>query len=65
MRVSGKAAHSGLDFEKGQSAIAELAKQIVAIQKLYVNVAQDDATKDCAHRVGVAGHHHDADSGLQ
>ncbi len=34
MRVSGKAAHSGLDFEKGQSAIAELAKQIVAIQKL-------------------------------
>jgi len=28
------ASHSGLDFEKGQSAILELADQIVAIQKL-------------------------------
>ena len=34
VRVTGKAAHSGLDFEKGQSAILELAKQIVAISKL-------------------------------
>jgi glutamate carboxypeptidase len=34
LKVTGKAAHSGLDFEKGQSAILELAKQIVAIQKL-------------------------------
>jgi glutamate carboxypeptidase len=33
-KVTGKAAHSGLDFEKGQSAILELAKQIVAISKL-------------------------------
>ena len=31
IRVTGKAAHSGLDFEKGQSAILELAKQINAI----------------------------------
>jgi glutamate carboxypeptidase len=34
LKVSGKAAHSGLDFEKGESAIAELAKQITAISKL-------------------------------
>jgi glutamate carboxypeptidase len=34
LKVNGKAAHSGLDFEKGQSAILELARQIVAIQKL-------------------------------
>lgn len=34
LKVMGKAAHSGLDFERGQSAIAELARQIVAIQKL-------------------------------
>jgi glutamate carboxypeptidase len=34
LKVTGKAAHSGLDFEKGESAILELAKQIVAIQKL-------------------------------
>ena len=34
LKVTGKAAHSGLDFEKGQSAILELARQIVAIQKL-------------------------------
>jgi glutamate carboxypeptidase len=34
MRVTGKAAHSGLDFEKGQSAILELAKQIGEISKL-------------------------------
>lgn len=34
LRVIGKAAHSGLDFEKGQSAIVELAKQIGEISKL-------------------------------
>jgi glutamate carboxypeptidase len=34
LKVSGKAAHSGLDFEKGESAIVELAKQITAISKL-------------------------------
>jgi glutamate carboxypeptidase len=34
LKITGKAAHSGLDFERGQSAIAELARQIVAIQKL-------------------------------
>src|SRR5947207_2437414 len=31
---TGKAAHSGLDFEKGQSAVIELAKQIIEISKL-------------------------------
>jgi glutamate carboxypeptidase len=34
LKVSGKAAHSGLDFEKGESAIVEMAKQITAISKL-------------------------------
>jgi glutamate carboxypeptidase len=34
LKVTGKAAHSGLDFEKGQSAILELARQIVAVSKL-------------------------------
>src|SRR5579863_3193457 len=34
LKVTGKAAHSGLDFEKGQSAIVELARQIIAISKL-------------------------------
>jgi glutamate carboxypeptidase len=34
LRVTGKAAHSGLDFEKGESAIVELARQIIAISKL-------------------------------
>lgn len=34
LKVTGKAAHSGLDFEKGDSAIVELAKQITAISKL-------------------------------
>jgi glutamate carboxypeptidase len=33
LRVSGVAAHSGLDFEKGQSAILELARQIERISK--------------------------------
>jgi glutamate carboxypeptidase len=34
LKVTGKAAHSGLDFEKGESAIVELARQIVEISKL-------------------------------
>jgi glutamate carboxypeptidase len=34
LKVTGKAAHSGLDFEKGESAIVELARQILAIAKL-------------------------------
>jgi glutamate carboxypeptidase len=31
LQVTGKAAHSGLDFEKGQSAVIELARQILEI----------------------------------
>jgi len=34
LRVSGRAAHSGGDHEKGRNAIEELAHQIIAIQKL-------------------------------
>jgi glutamate carboxypeptidase len=34
MKVIGKASHAGLDFEKGQSAILELAHQIEAISRL-------------------------------
>jgi glutamate carboxypeptidase len=34
IRVTGMAAHSGLDFDKGESAILEMAKQITAISKL-------------------------------
>ena len=34
LRVTGKAAHSGLDFEKGESAIVELARQIIEVSKL-------------------------------
>jgi glutamate carboxypeptidase len=34
LKVHGKAAHSGLDFEKGESAILELARQILEISKL-------------------------------
>ena len=33
VRVTGKASHSGVDFEKGESAILELALQIEAIAK--------------------------------
>lgn len=33
LKVTGVAAHSGLDFEKGQSAILELARQIESISK--------------------------------
>ncbi|MGC2193952.1 MAG: M20 family metallopeptidase [Terriglobales bacterium] len=34
IRVTGRAAHSGLDFEKGESAILEMARQITAVSKL-------------------------------
>jgi glutamate carboxypeptidase len=34
LKVKGKAAHSGLDFEKGESAIVELARQILNVSKL-------------------------------
>jgi glutamate carboxypeptidase len=34
MKITGQAAHAGLDFEKGQSAILELAHQIQAISQL-------------------------------
>jgi len=34
LKITGKAAHSGLDFEKGESAIVELARQILEISKL-------------------------------
>ncbi len=33
VKVSGKAAHAGVDFEQGQSAVLELARQIAAIEK--------------------------------
>jgi len=33
LKVTGKAAHSGLDFEKGESAILELSRQLLAIPK--------------------------------
>jgi len=33
LRVTGKEAHAGLDFEKGASAIAELARQIAHLEK--------------------------------
>src|SRR5882724_11609027 len=34
VKVTGQAAHSGLDFEKGASAILELARQIQAVSKM-------------------------------
>jgi len=34
LKVSGVASHAGLDFEKGQSAILELARQTLAISKM-------------------------------
>jgi glutamate carboxypeptidase len=34
MKITGQAAHAGLDFEKGHSAILELAHQIQAISRL-------------------------------
>jgi glutamate carboxypeptidase len=34
LKVTGKAAHAGLDFENGQNAVIELAKQVLEISKL-------------------------------
>lgn len=34
IRIQGKAAHAGLDFEKGQSAVLELARQIIELSRL-------------------------------
>jgi len=34
LEVRGKAAHAGLDFEKGENAVVELARQIAEISKL-------------------------------
>jgi glutamate carboxypeptidase len=34
LKVTGVASHAGLEFEKGQSAILELARQILAISKM-------------------------------
>src|SRR5207253_1002334 len=34
LKITGQAAHSGLDFEKGASAIVELAKQITKISQM-------------------------------
>ena len=34
LKVTGKASHAGLDFEKGQSAVVELARQIGKISKM-------------------------------
>jgi len=47
VKVRGQAAHSGLDFEKGQSAILELAHQILAISQLT------DLTRGITLNVGV------------
>lgn len=47
--VKGVAAHSGLDFEKGHSAILELAHQIQAISRLT------DLTRGITMNVGIVG----------
>jgi glutamate carboxypeptidase len=49
MKVIGKASHAGLDFEKGQSAILELAHQIEAISRLT------DLKRGTTLNVGVIG----------
>jgi glutamate carboxypeptidase len=46
LKVTGKAAHSGLDFEQGQSAVLELARQITEISNL------GDARKGITINVG-------------
>jgi glutamate carboxypeptidase len=47
VKITGKAAHAGLDPEEGQSAIVELAKQILQISKLV------DLKRGVALNVGV------------
>ncbi|MGH9513620.1 MAG: M20 family metallopeptidase [Terriglobales bacterium] len=34
LKITGKAAHSGLDFEKGESAVIELARQVLGISDM-------------------------------
>ena len=46
LKVTGKAAHAGLDFEKGQSAVLELARQILEISTFT------DAAKGITLNVG-------------
>jgi glutamate carboxypeptidase len=48
IKVTGVAAHSGLDFEKGQSAILELARQIIRISEFV------DLKRGLTLNVGVA-----------
>ncbi len=49
LKVTGKAAHSGVDFEQGQSAILELARQIEALQE------HTDLRKGITVNAGVIG----------
>lgn len=39
VKVTGKAAHAGLDFEKGSSAILELSRQLLKVEK-FTNLKQ-------------------------
>jgi len=34
LKVTGKSAHSGLDFEKGESAIVEISRQVLEVSKM-------------------------------
>jgi glutamate carboxypeptidase len=49
IKVTGKASHSGLDFEKGRSAILELSHQIQAVSRLT------DLKRGITLNVGVIG----------
>jgi len=49
LKVTGVASHAGLEFEKGQSAILELARQILAISKMV------DLKRGLTVNVGVIG----------
>jgi glutamate carboxypeptidase len=48
IKITGKAAHSGLDFEKGESAVIELARQIIAISNMV------DLKRGITLNVGIA-----------
>ena len=48
MKITGQASHAGLDFEKGQSAIVELAHQILAVSQLTDLPARHDS--QCGRR---------------
>jgi glutamate carboxypeptidase len=49
LKITGVASHSGLDFEKGQSAILEMARQILAISRMV------DEKRGLTINVGVVG----------